>query len=82
MKIAVVGIGLIGGSMALDIKAAFENVEIIGIDKNENNAQKAKDLQLIDAIGDLKDLEEAEVVIVSVPRCEYTSACSSFGSRG
>ena len=34
MKIAVVGIGLIGGSMALDIKAAFEKVEIIGIDKS------------------------------------------------
>ena len=34
MKVAVVGIGLIGGSMALDIKAVFENVEIIGIDRD------------------------------------------------
>lgn len=67
MKVAVVGIGLIGGSMALDIKAAFENVEIMGIDKNEKNTQKAKDLQLIDAIAQLEDLKQAEVVIVSVP---------------
>ncbi|MBW2962662.1 prephenate dehydrogenase [Mesonia aestuariivivens] len=67
MKVAIVGIGLIGGSMALDLKSAMDNVKIVGIDKNEQNLKKAKELQLIDEVATLKDLKTVQVVIISVP---------------
>jgi len=35
MKIYVIGIGLIGGSMGLDLKKTLNDIEIIGIDTNK-----------------------------------------------
>jgi len=37
MKIYVIGIGLIGGSMVLDLKDTLQDVEIIGIDLNKKH---------------------------------------------
>ena len=37
MKVHVIGIGLIGGSMALDIKSLHPDATIYGIDNNEIN---------------------------------------------
>ena len=34
MKIYVIGIGLIGGSMALDLRQLYAEVEVVGIDTN------------------------------------------------
>ena len=38
MKVAVIGLGLIGGSLALDIKKAFEYLDynVIWIDDNDD----------------------------------------------
>lgn len=45
-KVAVLGVGLIGGSLALSIKS--EKIEIIGFDVDEENLQKAFALGVID----------------------------------
>lgn len=39
MKVYVIGIGLIGGSMVLDLKDALSNIEIIGIDSSEKKSE-------------------------------------------
>ncbi len=67
MKIYIIGIGLIGGSMALDIKALYPNATICGIDANESHLQEAIELGVIDVAGNMEDLSSADVVIVSVP---------------
>ncbi len=67
MKVYVIGIGLIGGSMVLDIKEKHPDATIFGIDKNENHLQQAIDLGVIDQAGSFEDLAEADFVIVSVP---------------
>jgi len=45
-KVAILGVGLIGGSLALSIKN--EQTEIIGFDVDEENLQKARVLGVID----------------------------------
>ncbi len=44
MKIYIIGIGLIGGSMALDIQALDKNAVIIGVDANESHLEQAVEL--------------------------------------
>ena len=66
-NIYVIGIGLIGGSMALDIKVLYPEAKIYGIDANEKHVQEAIDLGIIDAKANFSDLMNADWVIVSVP---------------
>ena len=67
MKVHVIGIGLIGGSMVLDIKTLHPEATIFGIDANENHLAEALNLGVIDVAGKFEDLIDADFVIVSVP---------------
>ena len=67
MKVVVIGIGLIGGSMVLDIKALHPEATILGMDANENHLQQAIDLGVVEKAGTSEDLADADFVIVSVP---------------
>jgi prephenate dehydrogenase len=67
MKVVVIGIGLIGGSMVLDIKSLHPDATILGMDANENHLQQAIDLGVVEKAGVTEDLAEADFVIVSVP---------------
>ena len=67
MKVYIIGIGLIGGSMALDIKTLDPSATIYGIDHNESHVKQALDLGVIDEAAQFEDLSNADFVIVSVP---------------
>ena len=67
MNIHVIGIGLIGGSMVLDIKSLHPDATIYGIDTNENHLAEAIALGVIDKAATFDDLGTADFVIVSVP---------------
>lgn len=67
MKVLIIGIGLIGGSMALDIKKLHPDAEIAGIDNREEHLDRALELGLIDRKTTVETLNEADWVIVSVP---------------
>ena len=67
MNIHVIGIGLIGGSMVLDIKALHPEATIYGIDNNESHLAEAIALGVVDQAATFEDLAEADFVIVSVP---------------
>ncbi|MCM4169429.1 Cyclohexadienyl dehydrogenase [Arenibacter antarcticus] len=67
MNVFVVGIGLIGGSFAKDIKRVRPNVRIFGVDTNERHLEEALSLSLIDEKADYSRLAEADFVIVSIP---------------
>lgn len=67
MKVFVIGIGLIGGSFAIDIRAAFNEAELHGVDKNDQHLDKAISLGIIDKKSTFEELDKADVVIVSVP---------------
>jgi len=68
MKLAVIGLGLIGGSMAKDLRRTKFATEIIGVDNNPENARIALEVGIADRIESLdKAVKEADIVIVAIP---------------
>lgn len=67
MKVYIVGVGLIGGSFALDLKAEFEQAVIYGIDKDKQHLEKAKSLGFLDHIASFEDVKDADLVLVAIP---------------
>lgn len=68
-KLAVVGVGLIGGSLALALKAAEAVGEVIGIGRGLANLERALELGVVDRI--TQDLAEgvadADLVFIATP---------------
>lgn len=68
MTITIVGIGLIGGSIAIDLKENGFADEIIGVDINQENLDKALRRRIIDRDSSMKEaIAASEVIIVAVP---------------
>lgn len=67
MNVFIIGIGLIGGSMAKDIKRIMPDTKVYGIDVNEAHLEEAFTLSLVDVKSSYADLELADMVIVSIP---------------
>jgi len=68
MKITVIGVGLIGGSMSLDLKKRGWASEITGVDQNSENIAKALELGIIDKGDSLESaIEDADLIIISIP---------------
>ena len=66
--IGIVGLGLIGGSMAVDLRARGYASRFIGTDKNPLNAEAACRLGLVDRTASLDEcIEESDIIVVSVP---------------
>lgn len=73
MKIAVVGLGLIGGSMALVLKQKGFATKVLGVDSQETHSLKAMALGIVDEVTDLdRAVDESDLVILSAP----VSACA------
>lgn len=67
MKVCIIGLGLIGGSMALDIQKLYNDVIIFGIDSNANHLEEALELGLIHQKATINGIEDADLVILAVP---------------
>ena len=67
MKVYIIGIGLIGGSFALDLKSVVPKVEIFGIDESDEHLEKALELGLIDQKAQFEDLKNADMVYLAIP---------------
>ncbi|AUC16192.1 prephenate dehydrogenase [Tenacibaculum sp. SZ-18] len=67
MNVFIVGVGLIGGSLALDIQKEFNNAVIYGIDRNEDHLEEALSLEIIEKKATNQDVAIADIVIVSIP---------------
>lgn len=68
MKLAVIGLGLIGGSMAKDLRKAGFATRILGVDANAENAREALKLGIIDQIETLENAAStADLVIIAIP---------------
>lgn len=66
-NIYIIGVGLIGGSLAKDIKTNNPNVVIHGISRKEVTLDEALSLNLIDKKATLDDIVNADLVIVAIP---------------
>ncbi len=74
MKTTVIGLGLIGGSIAIDLRKAGIATELVGVDMNAAHGLKAIELGLVDKIlPEDKALANADLVIFAIP---VNAACA------
>ena len=67
MKAAIVGLGLMGGSLGLSLKKMGSFSKILGFDHNITHCEEALALNLVDEIVSLKELKSADVIFLAIP---------------
>lgn len=68
MKTTIIGLGLIGGSIAVDLKKSGLATELSGMDINKDHAAKAVELGLVDKIDtEGKTLSTADLIVLAIP---------------
>ena len=68
MRLAVVGIGLMGGSIALSLKKKGFVSHVIGVDQNIEHQQQALQLGIVDEIMSLEDaVTSSDIIALATP---------------
>lgn len=68
MKIAIIGTGLIGGSMALSLRKKGFASQILGVERSAAHAQAALDRGIVDEVLSLDEaVRRSEVIIMAIP---------------
>ena len=67
-RIAIVGTGLIGGSLAIQLHEKKLSSRLIGVDANPVHAQQALELELVDELLSLEDaIPQSDVIVLAIP---------------
>ena len=67
-KVCIVGVGLIGGSLAIQLHEKKLSSKLVGVDSNPDHAQQAVELELVDEILPLDQaIAASDVVVLAIP---------------
>ena len=79
-RVAVIGVGLIGGSFALALKAAGACSAVIGVGRNADNLRAARECGAIDAIAadPAAAARGADLVRVATPVAQYAAVFAAL----
>jgi prephenate dehydrogenase len=80
MKLAVIGVGLIGGSFALALKQAKKASHVVGVGRNAANLKVALERGIIDSTAPdaAAAARGADLVLVSTPVAQFPAVFSSL----
>jgi prephenate dehydrogenase len=80
MKLAVVGVGLIGGSFALGLRKAKAVSHVVGVGRSRENLQLARERGIIDAIAPDAAMaaKDADLVLVATPVAQFPAVFSAL----
>ena len=68
MKISIIGLGLIGGSVGIKLKQTKFAEEIIGVDANVHHTEQALTLGLIDKVMPLEEsVKNSDLILLAIP---------------
>jgi prephenate dehydrogenase len=67
MNIAIVGLGLMGGSLALSLKKVDFVKSIVGVDHNKEHQKEALKLNLVEKIVNFDELVNYDVIFLAIP---------------
>lgn len=80
-RLLLVGVGLIGGSLALDLKRAGKVAEVVGIDVDAENLTRAIERRVIDSGAieiNADSVGDADMVIIATPVNTLPHICSQL----
>lgn len=67
-RIAIIGVGLIGGSLAIQLHEKKLSSRLIGVDSNPEHAKQAIELELVDEMMELNEaVQHSDVIILAIP---------------
>lgn len=79
-KLAIIGVGLIGGSIALAMRKAGQTGEIVGVGRDSKSLQQAVDLGVIDKAAGLEDaMRDADLILLATPVGQFSSLMQQMG---
>ena len=67
MRVGIIGLGLMGGSLALSLKNLPFIKEIVGSDHNKEHQKQALELSLVKKIVEFKEIKKCDLIILCVP---------------
>ena len=67
MNVAIIGLGLMGGSLAKSLKKLDFISSIVGSDHNKTHQNEAIELGLVDKIVEFDDLKNCDVIFLAIP---------------
>ncbi|GAB5554730.1 MAG: prephenate dehydrogenase [Saprospiraceae bacterium] len=68
MVLTIIGVGLIGGSLAISLKENGFATKIIGVDQSQDNLDKAIRRRLIDEDATLEEgIRQADIIVIATP---------------
>ena len=66
-NIYIIGVGLIGGSFAYQLRKLFPVAKFIGIDKSTYNLKESKRLNIIDESAEINSIVSPYIIILATP---------------
>jgi len=68
MNVCVIGLGLLGGSFSLALKKEREDVNIMGVDINQENGRKAVKIGIADSIVSFEQgVSSSDLIVLATP---------------
>jgi prephenate dehydrogenase len=67
MNVAIIGLGLMGGSLALSLKKLDFIDEIVGHDHNQQHQKEAMELKLVTKIVSFEEVKQYDVIFLAIP---------------
>ena len=80
MRLAVIGVGLIGGSFALALKKAKAVSHVVGVGRSEQNLKLARERGIVDSIAPDAAMaaRDADLVLVAAPVAQFENIFASL----
>src|SRR5678816_179507 len=81
-RIGVLGLGLIGGSIAMAARARFPEIEVCGCDEATRLATARDRAVVTDGDTDLRVLATCDLIVLAVPLAAMADVLASIGQTG
>ncbi|MEZ4945010.1 MAG: prephenate dehydrogenase [Cyclobacteriaceae bacterium] len=82
MRVVIIGLGLIGGSIAIDLRKVGVATQLIGVDQNDDHANEALRLGIVDGVINLDEaIKNTDLIILSIPVTAMVGVIGDLLSR-